>query len=449
MSHWYPKASKTQDFSQKYPGSATKPNVTVLHSTEGTGWPGYNSGATAPNFTARPNFAKKTVDVRQHFPANRSSRALVNKAGGVETNTLNAIQIELVGTCDPATKRNWERKGLVAGKDFIYMPDAPEWFLKGVAELITWINKTYPAMPIKDAALRGWGAYPNSYGNSKYRLSFAEWNKAYGIVGHQHVPENAHGDPGNFPIAKLIELSKGKEPTPVPTPKTKRFGRHLSINIQGNDGKEGTKTALVRIPQIVADVVKAKAIVVDCQEVRSGSQLTKLTEEFAKEGFARTGYYKEAKLATFVKRGTVNGLSTVVRKQFVNQNAGQKEGVLARTYEANGLRVSFGQVHLDYRDNYDNGRVKQAKEGVKELDALAKADKAQASVFSGDMNSKTWVTDKALEPAGYHEAFEDLKKDHTKKIDHTYLKGAVASSAFQRATKSDHKMQITDINVYV
>ncbi|MFD3560872.1 hypothetical protein ACFWVU_14500 [Streptomyces sp. NPDC058686] len=37
--------------------------------------------------------------VRQHFPANMSSRALVNRNGGVETNTLNVVQIELVGTC--------------------------------------------------------------------------------------------------------------------------------------------------------------------------------------------------------------------------------------------------------------------------------------------------------------------------------------------------------------
>ena len=448
MSNWYPSASKAQDFSKKYGGSVIKPNVVVIHSTEGTGWPGYNGGGSAPHFTIMPNFKTKTVSVRQHFPCNRSSRALVNKAGGVETNTLNAIQIELIGTCDPATHKKW------GSTQHIFMPEAPEWFLKEVAKLLTWLNKTYPAIPLKDAAIRGWGAYPGSYGNSKYRLSFKEWRNAYGVLGHQHVPENTHGDPGNFPIKKLLEFASGKTPTP-PTPpkppvvKTKRFGRHISINIWGNDGGEGTKTALKRIPTIVKDAVESKGIIIECQEVRSGSQLKLLTEEFAARGFARTGYYKEAKLATFVKRGTVKAVAPVLRKQFVNQNAGQKEGILARTYEANGLKVSFGQQHLDYRKNYDNGRVRQAKEGVKALDALAKKDGALASVLSGDQNSETWVTDKAMEPAGYHEAWDDKGEDHSKKIDHTYLKGAVASSAFARATKSDHKMQITDINVIV
>lgn len=447
MGNWYPKASTAQNYSTKYPGSLLKPNVVVLHSTEGTGWPTYNGGASAPTFTVKPDFNKKIIDVRQHFPANRSSRALVNLAGGVETNTLNAIQIELIGTCDPSAHKKW---GSVR---HIYMPEPPDWYIEALAELIKWIDDTYPDFKLQDAAPRGWLAYPTSYGSSKARMSGKEWLGAYGIVGHQHVPENAHGDPGAFPIAKLIKAAGGtssaKPTTPEPVVKTKKFGRHISINIWGNDGDKGTATALTRIPTIVKDVVNSKPVIVDCQEVRSGAQLDLLTKEFKKYGFARSAYLKECKLATFIKTGTVKPVGPVVRTQYMNQNKGQKEGLLARGYTVNGLTIAAGQTHLDYRDGYDQGRVNQAKEAFKVLDALAKTLKADASVLSGDMNSKSWVTDRAAKPAGYHEAWTDKGKDPDKKIDHTYLKGAVATYAFERKTKSDHHMQITDISVVI
>lgn len=199
--YWYPKASKVQDFSKKYVGSTMNTDTITLHSTEGTGWPGYSGGATAPNMTIMPDFKNKKVICRQHFPSNKSARALENRAGGVNTNTQNTFQIELVGTCDPTSHRKW------AGIQHIYMPEAPQWFIDGVADVVKWIDSVHPQFVPVDGAPRGWGAYPSSYGNSKYRLSFSEWNKAKGIVGHQHIPENGHGDPGNFPIDKLIAAS--------------------------------------------------------------------------------------------------------------------------------------------------------------------------------------------------------------------------------------------------
>ena len=445
MTNWYPRASKAQDFSKKYPGSTMKPNVVVLHSTEGTGWPGYNNGATAPNFTIRPNFNRRTVEVRQHFPANKSSRALENRAGGVQTNTQNCIQIELVGTCDPATHKKW------GSAQHIYMPDPPQWFIDGVADLLKWLDKTYSGIKIVDGAPRGWKAYHASYGSSnKNRMTFKEWDASTGIIGHQHVPENSHGDPGSFPIKKLIAAATSAKPAPKPSPKpkTKTFGRHISLNLWGNDGGEGTKTFAKRIPGIVTDVVNAKPLVVDFQEVRPGAQLQLLTELMAKKGYSRSAYHTPSKLAKFTKNG-VKKVGDVQRTIFKNQNAGQKEGLLLHTFEHNGLRVTFGGVHLDYRSNYDAGRVRQAKEGLATVEARAKKDKSHASVFTGDMNSNTWVTDKAANPAGFHDAFVDMGKKPGTRIDHTYLKNAVASKAFQRSTQSDHKMQITDIEVIV
>ncbi|MFE0104127.1 N-acetylmuramoyl-L-alanine amidase [Streptomyces sp. NPDC059009] len=166
-----------------------KPNVIVLHTTEGSSFPSYGGGGSAPNFTV------KGTTVRQHFDANESSRALVNKSGGVATNTLNVVQIELVGTC-------------VKGGPGLYWPNATDADMKGLVDLVKWLTTTYPGIPLV-ATLKPWLAYPASYGSkNKQRMTFAEWNKFRGICGHQHVPENDHGDPGNFPISRLIALVK-------------------------------------------------------------------------------------------------------------------------------------------------------------------------------------------------------------------------------------------------
>lgn len=118
----YPGASTTYWYGSTYPGSAMETNVIVWHSTEGTSLPSYSGGAVAPNLTAKPDFAAKRLVWYQHYDFDVSSRALVNKAGGVETNTLNACQVEIVGTCDPATHTKWT----AAGYQHLYTPDLPD-----------------------------------------------------------------------------------------------------------------------------------------------------------------------------------------------------------------------------------------------------------------------------------------------------------------------------------
>lgn len=172
-------------YGDKYPGSAMESNVGVVHTTEGTTLPDYNGGASAPNVTAVPDFKNKKLVWYQHFDVDRSSRALVNKSGGVETNTLNAFQIELVGTCDPAKRVSWGSKK--AGVDYIFWPEAPDWALKGLGELVHWLAVNHK-IPAKSSVV--WKAYPASYGNSAVRLTGARWASYYGWLGHQHVPEN-------------------------------------------------------------------------------------------------------------------------------------------------------------------------------------------------------------------------------------------------------------------
>lgn len=197
---YYPRANQSlQDFSVRYPGSKMDPNVLVLHTTETKTWPGYKDGATAPTFTAYPDPATKRILWRQHFPVDMSSRALRNEQGGVQTNTLNAVQVELVGSCDPD-------EGIARGYYDWTKPD--DWALRDLAEFVRWLDAEWPSFALQNAAPRGWLPYPSSYGNKNgQRLTFDEWRSAYGIVGHQHVPENSHGDPGDFPIERLISMA--------------------------------------------------------------------------------------------------------------------------------------------------------------------------------------------------------------------------------------------------
>lgn len=204
----YPGASLRYDWSERYPGSPMESNVICWHSTEGTSVPSYGSGAEAPNFTVAPDFKNKRAQWYQHFDFDESSRALVNLRGGVETNTLNVCQIEIVGTCDPKHKTSWS--GGKAGVDYLYTPELPNWFLDELAEFSAWAHKSHG---VKLQAKRPNGQallfkpYPASYGTKAQngvRLSPTEWEEFYGHCGHQHVAENLHGDPGNMNIGYVL-----------------------------------------------------------------------------------------------------------------------------------------------------------------------------------------------------------------------------------------------------
>ncbi len=199
----YPGASKTYWHQDAYPGNAQEVNVVVLHTTEGRSVPTYDGGALAPTFTALPDFAAKRLKWYQHFDFDRSSRALRNLAGGVETNTNNVAQIELVGTCDPATHSKWQ----AAGQQHVYWPEAPDWALRDLADFLAWAH-THHGVPLTGPSK--WPAYPKSYGSGGgQRMSNAAWNSFRGVCGHMHVPENDHGDPGAIDFTRLIALAKG------------------------------------------------------------------------------------------------------------------------------------------------------------------------------------------------------------------------------------------------
>lgn len=196
----YPGADQSHRYQDTYGGDAMEVNVVVLHTTEGRTLPGYGGGGSAPNLTAVPDLAAKKLRWFQHFDIETSSRALVNKAGGVATNTLNVCQVELVGTCDPVTHAKW------GTSPHVFWPEAPEWALAELAAFLRWMHEQH-GVPLSGP--KSWPAYPSSYGATDARFTFEEWNAFAGVCGHLHVPENTHGDPGALDFTRLLALAKG------------------------------------------------------------------------------------------------------------------------------------------------------------------------------------------------------------------------------------------------
>lgn len=234
----YPGANQTRLwFHGRFSASTITPNVGVLHTTETVGLPSYVGGETAPHYTLLPKIKTCTGDWFQHWLETESARALRNEAGGVETNTLNAYQLELVGTCDPAHRRTWVVSGVTlrAGVDYIYWPEAPEWALDLVADFMASANKRL-GIPLTAPAFQ---AYPASYGanvrdggeTNRVRFSFARWRKFVGWLGHQHVPEQTHGDPGLIDIGYLLDAADQiVHPKPTQT-RVQRLGVELEADL--------------------------------------------------------------------------------------------------------------------------------------------------------------------------------------------------------------------------
>lgn len=190
-------------------GPHPEPDILLLHTTEGMGWPGYNGGGYAPHDTVRP-IPGVGIEVRRHYRYDQYAKALVNKDGGPQTNRRGVIQVELRGTCDPKHRGD---------PRWYFWPDADDAVLSALADYYRPIMAKY-GIPAR--AMAPFVAYPRSYGATSTRLTTREWDAGSGICGHQHAPENTHGDPGNFPIARFIAFLTKATPSPeeddMPTP---------------------------------------------------------------------------------------------------------------------------------------------------------------------------------------------------------------------------------------
>ena len=264
----YDKADReTQWFGDTFTGSRIDPNVVVWHTTETMGWPPYvlsakgTPGESAPHYTTMPVFAKvPRLAWRQHYDETESARALRNEAGGVETNTLNCLQVEMIGTCDPGTRDKWRRAGHKQDVDFIFWPEAPEWALRQVAEFVA---DQWKRNGIKLEAPALWLAYPLSYGQSSARFTGKQWTNFYGHCGHQHVPENCvHPDTlilaGDLTWVRAGDLQTGdrlvgfdEENVQVGSTPGRRF-REAFATVHGTVSKDSYRVTMADGRQVTA-----------------------------------------------------------------------------------------------------------------------------------------------------------------------------------------------------
>jgi N-acetylmuramoyl-L-alanine amidase-like protein len=143
----------------------------VHHTSEGSS----ASGAMAAYRAARadPHFTVDRTTVFQHVDTDEGAWALRNGSGGVHTNRLSAIQIELVGFAG----RGKSKATLV-----------------NVARLCRWIEamhgvpRTWPAGPPRPPSASG--GDPGGHNRS-----VETWTSSGGHYGHSQIPGNSHWDP--------------------------------------------------------------------------------------------------------------------------------------------------------------------------------------------------------------------------------------------------------------
>ena len=198
----FPGATTAHFFQNSFAGTPMESNTIVWHTTETTALPGYEGGARAPNLTAVPDFAKKRMVWHQHFDFDVSARALRNPPGGVETNRRGVTQVEVVGTCDPKLHQTLTR----SGKAHLFSEKLPDWAIRDLGKFARWAQDNHKVPLTSSVSFKRFDA---SFGlRNGVRLSASGWNAFRGHCGHQHVPENDHGDPGAFPIAAILSAAR-------------------------------------------------------------------------------------------------------------------------------------------------------------------------------------------------------------------------------------------------
>lgn len=196
---WLP-ALDRDEHARSNPWAETSDPKGCLHTTEGGGWPVYDGWTIMPHATIMP-LPGSGIRGRQHLPFSQGSFALRNTAGGVQTNRDFVFQFELIGTCN--------KGGLADEAGAYYWPDADDAVLADLyRKVIKPLSAAY-GIPIRS---QPWQAYPASYGprgdTNTVRMSGPSFDGWSGWLGHEHAPENSHGDPGAFPWSRMLEVAQ-------------------------------------------------------------------------------------------------------------------------------------------------------------------------------------------------------------------------------------------------
>lgn len=167
-----------------YITSDGKPNKILLHSTEGTtsGFAAYGDNKYPAHFTIDPR--NKTVS--QHFSIYQPALAIANhdKSGPIQIEIVGFSTAGSAGYTAEADLRNF------SDEDWNYLAD----LLRAIAE--------ETGIPLTSSV---------SWTDGTARLGDQEFVEYKGVLGHMHVPDNDHTDPGNIwdYVSKAIDRQGG------------------------------------------------------------------------------------------------------------------------------------------------------------------------------------------------------------------------------------------------
>ncbi len=184
------------------------PPRSVFHIT----WDSLGPGGKQPSFDAIAGYLQSvnycphlmwdpwSGKVVQFYPANQSARAVRNSSGGVETNRMGSVCIQVEAFFSPGAVRD--------GKKYATVADTP---CVGLDKIVRWMR----SWGSPDVWPSGWPAWT---GNSR---SVSNWTQKAGHYGHCHVPENDHTDPGPMPR----DMFQAAIPTPAQEDEDMPYGQ--------------------------------------------------------------------------------------------------------------------------------------------------------------------------------------------------------------------------------
>jgi hypothetical protein len=209
---FHPKAERVDgNDAGSYTGGSPK---LLWHSTEGSSADGaidaYRTNNSWPHFTAE--FRDGRFKLFQHIPLSKAARSLEHPAGTGETNRNRVIQVEIVGFAAQAQR-------------------FPDQLYAGLADLARFVEKEFGVL-----AVARFPFLPPD--RPAARLSFGEWNRYSGHLGHQHAPFNHHTDPGKIKIERILTAptyASRKIGQGDGGPDIEEFQRHLNKRLAARD----------------------------------------------------------------------------------------------------------------------------------------------------------------------------------------------------------------------
>lgn len=175
-------------------------NLLVIHLTQGSTLDGAVRTLRANRSWSNTVYDPRANTEHVFTESPDGDRSLRNLAGGVETNNRPGVwQIEIVGFSEHVTG----------------YPDG--WYRR----LATYLHRKCNDWDIPYRFPHDFKGSQQAYGaRSSTRLTPAQWMAATGIVGHQHVPENSHWDPGPIDVARLVRYAPTDQEAPMAEPPT-------------------------------------------------------------------------------------------------------------------------------------------------------------------------------------------------------------------------------------